>query len=269
MKTFLARRPGPLFVPALVGLIATLALLLAAGNVQVLALRAPLGLLLACFAPGYALLFALFPRETDRLSQAALSIPLSLVLGILLGVGMDLAALPFSGVLFAGLSWAITVAGLAIGAWRLERSGGPRNFFRQAPEGVAPSWQPVHLLSNTLAALLVVALAGWAGYSLYQASQVETRPFTTLAVEPASTGDVVQQVVVIANHEHTPMAYRLEVRTPDDAVIGAWSGVLTPGQTYRMPLPARLDLEASGRARVLLFRDQEREPYRTVHLVGQ
>ena len=266
MNMFLARRPGPLFGPTLVGLIATLALLLAAGNVPAPALRAPLGLLLACFAPGYAVLFALFPREADRLQQVALSVPLSLVLGILLGAGMDLAALPFSGVLFAALSWGLTMVGLAIGAWRLERSGGPRAFFRQASEGAAPPRQAIHLLSETLAALLVVALAGWAGYSLYQASQVETKPFTTLAVEPASAGGAAQQVVVIANHEHTPMAYRLEVRGPDDAVISAWSGILTPGQTYRMPVPARLDLEAGGRARVLLFRDQESEPYRTVHL---
>lgn len=261
MNTLLTRRPGPLFLPALVGLIATLALLLAAGNVPAPALRAPLGLVLACFAPGYALLFALFPPEAHRLQQAALSIPLSLALGILLGAGIDLAALTFSGTLFAGLSWVITMAGLAIGAWRLERSGGLSGFFHQAS---LP--QVSHLLTGALVALLVIASAGWAGVALYRAAQVETRPFTALSVEPASIDGTLRQVVVVANHEHAPVAYRLEVRLPNGGVAGGWSGVLTPGQTYHVSLPASLDLEAGERAEVLLFRDQENKPYRTVHL---
>ncbi len=268
MNTLLSRRPGPLFVPALVGVIATLALLMAVGNVQALALRAPLGLALACFAPGYAVLFALFPQEADRLQQAALSIPLSLVLGILLGACIDLAGLPFAGALFAALSWAITIVGLAIGAWRLQQSGAASSLFRPAPAGAAPAQWTSRLLPGALAALLVLALAGWAGSSVYRASQVETKPFTTLAVEPASV-DGPAQVMVIANHEHTPVAYRLEVRVPDGSVIGAWSGILTPGQTQRVPLPEDLDLKPSRRAEVLLFRDQETEPYRTVHLVGR
>lgn len=269
MNTLLTRRPGPLFVPALVGLIATLALLLAAGNVQAPALRAPLGLALACFAPGYAVLFALFPREAHHLQQAALSIPLSLALGILLGAGMALAAMPFSGALFAALSWGITMAGLAIGAWRLERSGEASGLFRRAPAGATLARRASHLLTGALAALLVIASAGWAGSTLYRAAQVETRPFTALSVEPATVDGAARQVVVIANHEHTPVAYRLEVRLPNGGVAGAWSGVLTSGQTYRVPLPASLDLEAGDRAEVLLFRDQENEPYRIVHLVGR
>ncbi|MCS6881275.1 MAG: DUF1616 domain-containing protein [Oscillochloridaceae bacterium] len=269
MNTLLTRRPGPLFIPALVGLSATLAMLLAASNVQAPALRAPLGLMLACFAPGYAVLFALFPREAHHLQQAALSIPLSLALGILVGAGMDLAALPFSGVLFAALSWGITITGLVIGAWRLERSGGAAGgFFRQAPDGAAPARQPGRLLTGALAAALVILSAGWAGSAVYRAAQVETKPFTVLAIEPARIDGAVRQAVVVANHEHAPVAYRLEVRLPDGNVIGAWAGTLPPGQTYRIPLPERLDLGASRRAEVLLFRDQENKPYRTVHLVG-
>lgn len=265
MNTLLTRRPGPLFVPALVGLIATLALLLAVSNVEAPALRAPLGLALACFAPGYALLFALFPREAHHLQQAALSIPLSLALGILLGAGIDLAALTFSGTLFAGLSWVITMAGLAIGAWRLERSGEASGFFRRPPAGATPARQVSRLLTGALAAALVILPAGWAASAVYRAAQVETRPFTVLAVEPEKDG-TARQIVVVANHEHDPVAYRLEVRMPDGSVISGWAGVLTPGQTYRMPLPASLDLAAGDRAEVLLFRDQENEPYRTVHL---
>jgi hypothetical protein len=269
MNTLLTRRPGPIFVPALVGLIATLALLLTVSNVEAPALRAPLGLALACFAPGYAVLFALFPREAHHLQQAALSIPLSLALGILLGAGMDLAALPFSGALFAGLTWGITVAGLSIGAWRLERSGEAGGFFRRAPAGATPARQANHLLTGALAALLVIASAGWASSTLYRAAQVEPKPFTALSVEPATVDGAARQVVVIANHEHSPVAYRLEVRMPDGSVIRGWTGVLTPGQTYRVPLPASLDLAAGDRAEVLLFRDQENEAYRTVHLVGR
>lgn len=267
MNTLLTRRPGPLFVPALVGLIATLALLLAVSNVEAPALRAPLGLALACFAPGYAALFALFPREAHHLQQAALSIPLSLALGILLGAGMDLAALPFSGALFAGLSWAITMAGLAIGAWRLERSGEASGFFRRAPAGATPARRASRLLTGVLAAALVILPAGWAASAVHRAAQVETKPFTVLAVEPDD--GTARQIVVVANHEHDPVAYRLEVRMPDGSVISGWAGVLTPGQTYRMPLPDRLDPGARGRAEVLLFRDQENEPYRTVHLAGR
>ncbi|MFQ3660996.1 MAG: DUF1616 domain-containing protein [Chloroflexaceae bacterium] len=268
MNTLLSRRPGPLFVPALVGVIATLALLMAVGNVQVPALRAPLGLALACFAPGYALLFAFFPQEADRLQQAALSIPLSLVLGILLGASFDLAGLPFVGTLFAVLSWAITIVGLIVGAWRLQHLDAASGLFHPAPAGAAPARWTSRLLPNALAALLVLALAGWAGSNMYRASQVETKPFTTLAVEPASV-DGPAQVIVIANHEHTPVAYRLEVRVPDGSMVGAWSGILTPGQIWRVPLPDRLNLEPGDRAEVLLFRDQETEPYRTVHLRGR
>ncbi|MDM7934094.1 MAG: DUF1616 domain-containing protein [Methanothrix sp.] len=86
-------------------------------------LRALLGLALAFFAPGYALISALFPgRELDAIERLALSIGLSICIVVLIGIGLNYTpwGIRVEPILFSVSAFTLAFAGVS--AHR--RSGG-------------------------------------------------------------------------------------------------------------------------------------------------
>jgi uncharacterized membrane protein len=219
------------------------------------------GLALSMFAPGYALLRALYPRALSSAERYALSVPVSFVLAILIGATVDLTPAHLSGNLIVVVLWLSTVTLLALAYVQSYRARGTH---------LAPIRQlrtPIGAAALVLSILLVEVALVWAGFSVFQAGRTTPKPFTALSVDGASgiQQSGVPLSVTLDNEEGQSMQYDLQV-TVGGSEISRVDGVqLDSGKSFSLQLPVLADDDTAG-ADVIAYRSGESTPYRTVHV---
>lgn len=241
-----------------VALLTVAAIGVSLASVDVLVIRALLGVPLAILLPGYALCSAALPRLPTGAEALAFVIGVSLAATALTGLVINL--LP------GGLdvrSWAVALGVVtlaATGGALLRRRGSQRlSASRRArlPRlDVGPAIL-VGLATLVLAGAIVVARAG----AVHQRNQVA---FTQLSMLPARAGRSTV-TLGIANHEGARKRYRL-VLTEGSLTVREWPSIeLGAGGQWKSTVTA---LTAPGvrKLRATLFREGHGQAYRHVDL---
>lgn len=237
-------------------------------NVVLRILTLPLVLIL----PGYALTSALFYRiGFDGIERLVLSLGLSLVIGILGGLALNLTSFG----LHAG-TWAIFLGTITLVSCTVElvrRSFEAKVLF-SAPIDRPPGSSGIRGICLTLwqgllfgLAALIVCVA--VVMSTIGAEQQPHPGFTQLWILPASGALSKSSVLVgVRNMEKMAMQYRLDVNE-DGKIIELWASIgLQPGENWEVTL-ALLQAQQTGKSRVeaMLYRaDTPRIMYRHVVL---
>jgi uncharacterized membrane protein len=261
---------------ALVGLVATLALIVALRGLATGVLGFLLGVPAALLLPGYAITAALVVARLGLVERAALSISVS-VSAVVLG-GLLLNVLPdgLQSTSWRALLWLITIAG-ALVAFRRRARTATTEGTAVGDALVAMRWQAWLAVARKLrardlimvaAALLVVLVA--TGLAIRSAAQHENQRFTQLWIQPSASGQSNQPLAAqigITNDELTAQQYRLVV-TVDGKSYQTYQISLRPDaewqQTIRITLPAQASVASVDAA---LYRTAApTKVYRHVHL---
>ena len=240
---------NPLWLAAPVAVVATDAAALAlTGGLP--PLRVPLGLLLALFAPGYALLFAALPRSLGRPERLFLSVPVSIQVVVLTFMTLAQAHVGLTPTPLLLVVWAVTVGGTAVGWIRLSRMPLPAT--SAAPS--LPFTTRDTLIAGALACV-VLACGAWAGSRGWQAARAQPLGYTELTTQNSTIG--------VVNHEGKPMQYSVVV-SANGTTLQRQDDVTVPVDgSYSLSLPASqddLDID--------LYRPGDTQPYRHVHVGG-
>lgn len=243
--------------------------------------RVPLGLAMILFAPGYALLSALFPRRGEHDLPAKLG----------LSFGLSLAALPLLALVLDALPWGIRPGPIAISLavwivgwdsvalvrrWQLTPAGLADV---AAPPNVGGWWRGTSARAKLGYAFGALALAGvLAGgvrvmlapdptarmtefYALGQDGLAEGYP------REARPGETMQVQLGITNREESDASYRVEARAGDQVLARLGPVSVAAGASWRAPLSYSLPRAGDDQTiDILLFRDQETTPYRSLRL---
>jgi uncharacterized membrane protein len=252
------------------------------------ALRAPLGMVLVLFAPGYALAAAVFPRraDLDGLARAALSF------------GLSVAVIPLLALLLDRLPWGIRPLPIALALAATILVLAAAAFVRRAR--LAPSdtayappvpdlagwwrrldWRAQRLYVGGALLLLLVAGAGIGALLLAEPSGELTEFYVLgsggLAEDYPRAAVVGEEVVVtlgVANRERAARSYRVEIWAVDpwDAdrrqLVGqAGPFTLAHGQTIEQPVSWRMPWAGDDQTvEFLLFSGDDPHPYRQLRL---
>jgi hypothetical protein len=254
--------PRKLWLDTAVVLAATVAAIAPSLGWNEPAVRVPTGLILSLFAPGYALVMALFPTPSlPNAERIALSVPASLIVGVLVGTVANEAPSGLTQLPIVLLPWATTLVLLMLAYGRLVVGQPSAETSRSRPAA------PVRFGPGTLIGGALIAAAGtFAVYSIVAASFTHPKPFTALSVDGASGTQHGAEplTVTVDNQEGVPMVYDLEVVVDDEVVSRTEAIRLEPGTHYSMALPSLQP--GDGLADVLAYRSGEPEIYRSVRV---
>ena len=291
MRLHFQEKPSDLYVN--VGytvVIAAVLLALNVGNV--------LAILLVLFTPGYVLVAALFPRnsEVDWIERIALSFGLSIAVVPLLGLLLNFA--PW-GIRFVPIVVMIALFTVVFGCtayWRRMRLAPDRRLSLTVDIAV-PEWKQYNVLDKGLTIALsasIVVAGGTLAYVILAPRPGET--FTAFyilgpggnasayptALNLSQPGSVI---LGVANHEATTVAYTVRVdlvgvRVVYNATSGfnetveqnrtTWSTLnvtLADGQNWSQPYTFRIDYVGLWKVQFLLFKDGDfLSTYQEIHL---
>lgn len=244
------------------------------------AARIVLGLPFLLFAPGYALVAALFPRRGDleMLERLALGLALSLAVVPLIGLALNYS--PWGLRLEPILAFVTLFVVLAAAAALLQRRRlPPDEAFALALEVRPPGWSRLRLADRLLVLALVLSLAGLGATAYFVAtSRGSTEGFTEFYVlgeggmaegypTTVRLGERAEVTLGVVNREGREATYRIVVRIDGESTDGFGGLVLADGERWqgRVSLvPARAG--EAQRVEFLLYKDGGSEPYRTLYL---
>jgi uncharacterized membrane protein len=244
-------------------------------------LRVPLGLVAVLFAPGYALVAALFPRrdDLDGVARAALSF------------GLSVAVLPVIALVLNALTWGIRPwpIALSLSLWILLLCS-TALWRRRALASSGPVYMPPAIdglgwwrgLSSRVRAyyiigglaLAAVLIAGTVALLLPDPT-ARTTEFYVLGPKgiaenyprEVAPGQEMQVQLGISNREGTRARYRVEVRAEGQLLAQLGPIALEDGATWEAAL--RYALARAGddqRIDILLFYNDHPTPYRQLRL---
>ena len=241
--------------------------------------RIILGLPFLLFFPGYSLILALFPKKDQigNIERVALSFGLSIVIVPLIGLILNYTPL---GITLESTLYSVTgfIFVVSFIAWlRLRR---PDDFERFSIEFQVklPSWGESKW-DKALSAILIVfilAAIGVLGYILATPRAGEKfTEFYVLGLEgqaadyptEISVGDEASVILGIVNHESETLNYRIE--TVVDGTIYNEVRPLTLDNDEKWEDIVTFSADKSGnnqRVEFLLFKDNQTEVYRSLHL---
>lgn len=238
-----------------------------------------LSLPLVFFLPGYALLAAALPdRRPGRAEVIALSMGLSIALGVLGGLVLNYLPSGFTANAWRLLLLAVITIGAGVALWRRGRAslGEPAPAFTATAVPAATAYRlstrdAVWL--SAAAVLLTVAFGVSAiGYGPFDPSQYAFEPFSQfwaladrgLAGEEG-TGDVIR--LGLQNHEGARMAYHITVEA-GDYVLAEWPSVtLSPGGVWQVEVSVPQSvIQDEIVAKLYRASDPQDEPYRRVRV---
>ena len=276
-------RLGPAYDLLCLLFLSILAMLAVAINVAVpastiAALRVILGVSLVAFFPGYALAAALFPGREDLTTLERLglslgaSLPAAFSVGFLLNYtpwGIRLSAASISLVLFVALCCAV--------AYHRRMALPPDQRFGVILRWCDAGWQGRAWPDRLLAAALIFSIAVLGGTSLFFLARPKVgERFTEFYVlgparqaegypRDVASGEPTALIVGVGNYEHTDVEYTVEVavsaRTEQVARVR-----LGHGERWEGPYALTLTEPGEARIRLLLYRQGDREPYRSLQL---
>jgi uncharacterized membrane protein len=241
-------------------------------------IRLPVGLLATVALPGYALGMAVFPPgRLDGAERAALSFSLS--------VGAIVLAAPIINLAPGGLSEravvasisAITIGAAAVAWWRRRNMGGAAN------DDSKTIGSTTKLGGGDVRRRLVLVVAGLAVIAVAStltrgagSEQPTATEFYLLRAPGTSTG-VLERVVTgmptglllgITNHDSAVQTFQIVVRSPTGGLASRGPIVVAPDETWNGQVSFALTEPGSDvEIQVLLYRDSEGQPYRSLRVV--
>jgi uncharacterized membrane protein len=241
-------------------------------------IRLPLGLLATLALPGYALGMAIFPPgRLDGVERSALSFSLSIGAIVLAAPLINLAPGGLTQrAVVAGIS-AITIGGAAVAWWRRRDIGTQATAAAGAAESTArlSRSQVRRRLSLIVLSLALIGMASTLTRGAGSEQPTATEFFFLSA--PATSGGVLERVVVgtpavialgITNHDSKVESYEIVVRSATERLAGRGPIVLAPEEPWTGRVAITLSEPGTAiEIRVLLFRNAEREPYRSLNLI--
>jgi hypothetical protein len=218
-------------------------------------LRVLVGVPFVLVAPGYALQAAMFdPGSLGRTERAVLSLGLSIAVGIIAGLLLNLTPAGLNRDSWSLLLGAIAAAG-AVAAM-------VRGRIRQTRANVA--WpKPLDALS-LLAATVMLASA----FGVARAGAAEQRTgFTQFWLRPVDGSPAASGPLRIGVHSYelAPETFQVEVRSPGAVAHRLPSIELHPGESWEFELPSPTTAEP---VEAVLYRDGVHAPYRRVWLAA-
>jgi uncharacterized membrane protein len=220
------------------------------------ALRLPLGLLLACYLPGSAILWAVFRSPRITLAGLVFAAGLSIAATVLCGFALHFAAAMTRG------GWAVALCAMTLAALGVARLRNSRGF-----ENRPLAWPP--LRPARLAAML-----GAAGLALVAVAvarhEIYARPefaYTEFWMVPEPGGGLV--ALGVKNAETDATAYDVEVSI-DGNVAHAWRGIsLAVGESWTTEFTLPPQSAGAKGIQAWLFKDSDRSViYRRVWLAA-
>jgi uncharacterized membrane protein len=248
------------------------------------AFRIALALAFVLFFPGYTLIAALFPAKgrLDGIERVALSFGLSLAIVPLIGLALNFTpwGIRLEPILFSLLGFILVFAAVAL--FRRASLLPEERFkvnFGSAFSQLATSWTSQGLLGKLLTMLLAVAIIGTIGTVVYatQTPRIAERftEFYILGPEGKAEnyprevilGESSQVIVGIVNREQKNTTYRLEISIDGQSVEQMGSITLTKDEKWEQTVTFTAErLGLNQKVEFLLYRGDESNPYRTLHL---
>lgn len=217
------------------------------------AVRVPLAIALLLIVPGYFATLALFPYgEFDSARRALFALALSLALGILLALVLNLA-----GALHA-TTWAIGLAfvGAALAEAARRRSG-------SLPRPRVGRWR-LRRRDAVLLGLALALLAAALGISRTPLGAKHIQGYTALWITRVDSGNAVR--VGLRSGELRALSYRLLVTSDGHRVYAGRVGPVEPGARVSRVVP--LGTDQRTRIDAILYRqDEPLRRYRHVTLI--
>lgn len=260
---------------AIVGVLAMTLLLFPVVAFTAGTLRVVLALPFALLFPGYTLLSALFPRQSD----------LDAFRRMALSVGLSVVVLPILGLILNYTPWGIEPMPVLVGTGLFIFVTSAVGWYRQQglPEterlrftvGIRlASWKETGRLPRVLAVVMVVAVltaAGSLGYALSTPREDDsytefyiTGPDGSAIEYPreATVGQPVSLTVAVVNHEHEPMGYHVDVMAGSDVIRRLKTGTLDSDEKWESAVDFVLRTPGENqRVEFWLYASDSSEPY--------
>jgi len=238
-----------------------------------------LGLPLVLFLPGYSLIAIFFPRKDDlgMMERVALSFGLSIAVVPFLGwaliytpFGLNLASVLIT------LS-AFTIS-LSLVAWVRRMKVPPEERFRVPFERLLKVNLGQSALDKGLSIALIASIIGSSATLVYVAVTPKTGerftefyilgPNGTASNYPTDlkVGEEGKVIIGIVNHEYENVTYRLEVNF-NGSLIHKEQVFLIENKKWESPFTFKAtDKGENQKLEFLIYKDQQTEAYRTLHL---
>ena len=243
-------------------------------------LRIIFGLPFVLFFPGYVLIAALFPgrADLDGIERTALSFGLSIAVVPLLGLGLNYTpwGIRLTPILVALI---IFIAGMSALTFYRRKKLPQEERFYPVFELSFPLWREFSRMDRVLSALLVLAVIFALGSIVYVVATPRVgEKFTEFYIlgpggkaegypRELAVGKSGVVTVGIVNHEYAPVKYSVEV-----VLDGHLKKRLRPGElNHEQKWEGMVGFFAGQphenlKVEFLLYREQDREPYRSLHL---
>ncbi|MFC1962384.1 DUF1616 domain-containing protein [Chloroflexota bacterium] len=243
-------------------------------------LRVILGLPFLLFFPGYTLLAAIFPRRNvvDSIERIVLSFVLSIAVVPL--IGLVIAYTPFGIEIYTILiSVTILIIVASIVAWYRQRRITQGEELTVSLDLSLFLWRGQSSADKILYIILTVAILGAIGtlgyvvttprvgekYSEFYIQELEGKAINY--TEELVLGEAEQIMVGIINREHEDVYYRLQIESSGTLIKEL--GPVMLGHEQKWEREVSIILMKGGenqRVELLLFKDGEDEPYRSLHI---
>jgi uncharacterized membrane protein len=242
-------------------------------------IRIVLSLPLVLFLPGYSLIGVLFPRKNDLsgIERAALSFVLSLAIVPLLGLVLNYTpfGIRLEPVLFVLSAFTIS---LSLVAWVRRMKVPAEERFRVPFERLLKVNLGQSALDKGLSIALIASIIGSSATLVYVAVTPKTGerftefyilgPNGTASDYPTDlkVGEEGKVIIGIINHEYENVTYRLEVNF-NGSLIHKEQVFLIENETWESSFTFKAtDKGENQKLEFLIYKDQQTEAYRTLHL---
>jgi uncharacterized membrane protein len=242
-------------------------------------LRVMLGLLLALFFPGYALMAAIFPGrgELNVIERLAFSFGLSIVIVPLIGYGLNFTPWGIRLVPILVSLIAIVVLFSLLVLWR-RRQLPAEEIYMPGFDYSLPIFRELPRSDRVLSVLLILAILSTIGSIVYFRAFPPVERFSEFYVLGANgkLGDYptklmvdrpAQATAVVVSHEQTVVTYTMQ--TWVGKAIYATTGPFALSNGQKWTCPVKFTAQTPGtkiEVQFLLFRQGDVTPYRSLHI---
>ncbi len=232
---------------------------------------------LVLFAPGYALMAAMFPRrgDLDTVKRLALSLASSLAIVTLAGLALNYSPV---GVKVYPVIITLTLITMALSALAVYRRGLMKETAEFTLPRVSLKWfrkqSGIQKIKSIALALAVLGTVGFLGFMLanprigegYTEFYVLSSASNIDVPMEATAGNNIQLKPVIISHEIAPVNYRLAV-VLNGVVVKTFDDInLTPEQTREIPVTLNMPGAGKNEVELTLYRDRNNIPYRRLYI---